>query len=92
MRLGPAGAAQAHDGGHEMIGLVPLLWSQGAGADVMKRVAAPMFGGLVTSAFLTLEVLPVLYTLWRNWQLRKAIRLGVPIDQVVGVVPAWARS
>ena len=48
-----------------MIGLVPLLWSQGAGADVMKRVAAPMVGGLFTSAFLTLEIIPVVYTWWR---------------------------
>jgi len=53
-----------------MIGLVPLLWSQGAGADVMKRVAAPMVGGLFTSAFLTLEIIPVIYTWWRwrDWR------------------------
>ena len=38
--------------------LVPLLWAKGAGAEIMKRVAAPMLGGLATSAFLTLEVLP----------------------------------
>jgi len=55
-----------------MIGLVPLLWSQGAGADVMKRVAAPMVGGLVTSVFLTLEIIPVVYTYWRYAQLRRA--------------------
>jgi Cu(I)/Ag(I) efflux system membrane protein CusA/SilA len=54
-----------------MIGLVPLLWSQGAGADVMKRVAAPMVGGLFTSAFLTLEIIPVVYTYWRYRQLRR---------------------
>ncbi len=54
-----------------MIGLVPLLWSQGAGADVMKRVAAPMVGGLVTSAFLTLEIIPVVYTYWRYAQLKR---------------------
>jgi Cu(I)/Ag(I) efflux system membrane protein CusA/SilA len=54
-----------------MIGLVPLLWSQGAGADVMKRVAAPMVGGLFTSAFLTLEIIPVVYAYWRYGQLRK---------------------
>ena len=54
-----------------MIGLVPLLWSQGAGADVMKRVAAPMVGGLFTSAFLTLEIIPVVYTYWRYGQLKK---------------------
>ncbi len=52
-----------------MIGLVPLLWAQGSGADVMKRIAAPMVGGLVTSAFLTLEIIPVIYTYWRNEQL-----------------------
>ncbi len=53
-------------------GLLPLLWAEGAGAEIMRRVAAPMIGGLVTSAFLTLEVLPVLYTLWRQHQLRRA--------------------
>jgi len=54
-----------------MLGLVPLLWAQGAGADVMKRVAAPMVGGLFTSAFLTLEIIPVIYTYWRYAQLRR---------------------
>jgi Cu(I)/Ag(I) efflux system membrane protein CusA/SilA len=57
-----------------MIGLVPLLWSQGAGADVMKRVAAPMVGGLFTSAFLTLEIIPVVYAYWRYWQLGRERR------------------
>ena len=50
-------------------GLLPLLWASGSGAEIMKRVAAPMIGGLVTSAFLTLEVIPVLYTIWRSRQL-----------------------
>jgi Cu(I)/Ag(I) efflux system membrane protein CusA/SilA len=49
--------------------LLPLLWAEGAGSEIMKRVAAPMIGGLVTSAFLTLEVIPVLYTIWRSRQL-----------------------
>ena len=40
-------------------------------ADVMKRVAAPMVGGLLTSAFLTLEIIPVVYTYWRWSQLRR---------------------
>jgi Cu(I)/Ag(I) efflux system membrane protein CusA/SilA len=57
--------------GTTMIGLVPLLWAAGTGADVMKRVAAPMVGGLVTSTFLTLEIIPVVYTYWRIWQLRR---------------------
>jgi Cu(I)/Ag(I) efflux system membrane protein CusA/SilA len=59
-----------------MIGLVPLLWSTGAGADVMKRVAAPMIGGLFTSAFLTLEIIPVVYAYWRYAQLKREARRG----------------
>jgi len=58
-------------------GLLPLLWAEGAGAEVIRRIAAPMLGGLLTSAFLTLEVLPVLYTLWRVGQLRRAERMGL---------------
>jgi Cu(I)/Ag(I) efflux system membrane protein CusA/SilA len=52
-----------------LAGLVPLLWASGSGADVMKRIAAPMVGGLITSAFLTLEIIPVVYTYWRQEQL-----------------------
>jgi Cu(I)/Ag(I) efflux system membrane protein CusA/SilA len=57
-----------------LFGLLPLLWSEGAGADVMKRIAAPMVGGLFSSLFLTLEILPVVYTYWRYAQLRRAQR------------------
>jgi copper/silver efflux system protein len=52
-----------------LIGLVPLLWATSSGADVMKRIAAPMVGGLLTSAFLTLEIIPVVVTYWRLEQL-----------------------
>ncbi len=52
-----------------LVGLIPLLWASGSGADVMKRIAAPMVGGLVTSAFLTLEIIPVISTYWRQEQL-----------------------
>ena len=55
--------------GTMLLGLVPLLWATGSGADVMKRIAAPMVGGLVTSAFLTLELIPVISTYWRQEQL-----------------------
>jgi Cu(I)/Ag(I) efflux system membrane protein CusA/SilA len=63
-----------------LFGLVPLLWSEGSGADVMKRIAAPMVGGLVTSAFLTLEIIPVIYTYWREEQrvLRALTARGSP--------------
>jgi Cu(I)/Ag(I) efflux system membrane protein CusA/SilA len=52
-----------------LVGLVPLLWATGSGADVMRRIAAPMVGGLITSAFLTLEMIPVIVTYWRQEQL-----------------------
>ena len=73
-------------------GLLPLLWAEGAAAGIMRRVAAPMIGGLLTSAFLTLEVLPVVYTIWRTRQLRRAQRLGVPVQTLVGTVPAWGQA
>ncbi len=49
-----------------MAGLIPILWSQGTGADVMKRIAAPMVGGMLTSAALTLVVIPAIYSLWKE--------------------------
>jgi Cu(I)/Ag(I) efflux system membrane protein CusA/SilA len=49
-----------------LLGLLPIMWSHGAGADVMKRIAAPMIGGMVTSTVLTLLVIPALYALWRG--------------------------
>ena len=50
-----------------MGGLLPIMWTTGTGADVMKRIAAPMIGGMVSSTILTLVVIPVLYALWRGW-------------------------
>jgi copper/silver efflux system protein len=52
-----------------LFGLLPIMWSHGAGADVMKRIAAPMIGGMVTSTVLTLLVIPAIYALWRERQL-----------------------
>lgn len=54
-----------------LIGLVPIMWSHGAGADVMRPIAAPMIGGLVTSSILVLIVIPVLFTLWKVAQLKR---------------------
>jgi Cu(I)/Ag(I) efflux system membrane protein CusA/SilA len=51
-------------------GLLPIMWGGGAGATVMKRVAAPMVGGMVSATVLTLLVVPALYAVWREWQLR----------------------
>ena len=54
------------------LGLVPIMWSTGAGADVMKRIAAPMIGGILTSFLLELLVYPVIYQLWKwHFELKK---------------------
>ncbi|MGH9259039.1 MAG: efflux RND transporter permease subunit, partial [Acidimicrobiales bacterium] len=58
-------------------GLAPILWSEGTGADVMQRIAAPMVGGMVTATVLTLAVIPAIYYLWRSWQVRRGIRARV---------------
>jgi len=58
-----------------MIGLMPVLWSAGTGADVMKRIAAPMVGGLVTSFLLELSVYPAIFAIWKG--------RGLPTDSPV---------
>ncbi len=52
------------------IGLLPILWSTGAGADVMKRIAAPMVGGIASALIMVLVVFPAVYSYWKGWQLR----------------------
>ncbi len=51
-------------------GLLPILWGSGTGASVMKRIAAPMVGGMLSSAVLTLAVIPAVYALWREREVR----------------------
>jgi Cu(I)/Ag(I) efflux system membrane protein CusA/SilA len=58
-----------------MLGLLPIMWSTGTGANLMKRIAAPMVGGLVTSFMLELLVYPAIYLLWMQRQ--------VPVDTEV---------
>jgi Cu(I)/Ag(I) efflux system membrane protein CusA/SilA len=53
-------------------GLAPILWSHGAGADVMKRIATPMVGGVVTSTLMELLVYPAIFYLWRARQLKQS--------------------
>ena len=47
-------------------GLIPILWSSGTGSEIMKRIAAPLVGGIVTSFILELAVYPAIYALWRE--------------------------
>lgn len=61
-----------------MIGLMPVLWSAGTGADVMKRIAAPMVGGLVTSFFLELSVYPAIFAIWKGRGLKPDSPLELP--------------
>ena len=71
-----------------MAGLVPILWSQGTGADVMKRIAAPMVGGMLTSTVLTLAVIPAVYSLWKEREVARAIRRARKAQQRPAD-PAW---
>ncbi len=50
-----------------LMGLLPIMWSTSTGADVMKRIAAPMVGGIVTSFLLELLIYPAVYTIWKWW-------------------------
>jgi len=55
-----------------LAGLIPIMWSHGTGSDVMKRIAAPMVGGVLTSVLMELAVYPAIYRLWRGRGLPKA--------------------
>ncbi len=54
-----------------MAGLLPIMWSHGAGSEVMRRIAAPMVGGMISSTVLTLVVIPAIYALVKGWGLRR---------------------
>ena len=64
-----------------VLGLLPLLWEAGVGADVSARTAAPVVGGLWSCMLLTLLVLPAAYAMWRRQQVRKS--MTVPVDAAV---------
>ena len=57
-----------------MAGLLPIMWGTGTGSEVMSRIAAPMVGGMISSTVLTLAVIPALYALVKEWQMRHTIR------------------
>lgn len=52
-----------------LAGLIPIMFSHGAGSDVMKRIAAPMIGGVITSTILELIIYPAIYFVWRGRKL-----------------------
>jgi len=70
-----------------LLSLVPILWATGTGADVMRRIAAPMVGGIVTSFLGELLVFPAMYFLWREIGLKKTPLFGRPSEDEV-----WAEA
>jgi copper/silver efflux system protein len=51
-----------------MAGLLPILWSTGTGSEVMRRIAVPMVGGMISSTLLTLLVIPAIYAIVKGWK------------------------
>jgi Cu(I)/Ag(I) efflux system membrane protein CusA/SilA len=64
-----------------IIALLPIMWSNGTGADTMKRIAAPMIGGLVSSSVLILVIIPAVYYLWRSREIISG-KLRQPPDAI----------
>ena len=56
-----------------MAGLLPILWGTGTGSEVMSRIAAPMVGGMISSTVLTLDVIPAIYALVKQWRLKRGL-------------------
>jgi copper/silver efflux system protein len=54
-----------------LIGLLPVMYGTGAGSQIMKRIAAPMVGGLISSTVMTLIIIPVIYNLWKMWEIKQ---------------------
>jgi Cu(I)/Ag(I) efflux system membrane protein CusA/SilA len=67
--------------GATFVGLVPIMWATGTGADVMKRIAAPMIGGIFTSFLLELLVYPVIYETWK-WHFEMKRAASRPLEAV----------
>ncbi|MEE4357578.1 MAG: efflux RND transporter permease subunit [Desulfococcaceae bacterium] len=57
-----------------LIGLLPVMWGTETGAEIMKRIAAPMVGGLISSTVLTLVIIPAVYDIWKRWEMMKGRR------------------
>jgi Cu/Ag efflux pump CusA len=72
-------------------GLIPIMWSMGTGADVMKRIAAPMIGGTFTSFLLELLVYPVIYEIWK-WNSEVKRRIAAPEAGDAVSRPGWVEQ
>ncbi len=68
-----------------MAGLLPILWSTGTGSEVMRRIAVPMVGGMVSSTLLTLLVIPAIYAIVKGWRLPRPAEAAAPSPEGVAV-------
>ncbi|MDH3424131.1 MAG: efflux RND transporter permease subunit, partial [Gemmatimonadota bacterium] len=72
-------------------GLLPIFWGHGAGATVMRRIAAPMIGGMISATLLALLVIPATYSLWQEALLRREARVAATAQPVPSeLLPAGA--
>jgi Cu(I)/Ag(I) efflux system membrane protein CusA/SilA len=70
-----------------LMGLLPIMWSTGTGSDVMKRIAAPMVGGVVTSFVLELLIYPAVYAIWKWWAEVRPARSQAPAGEATRPAP-----
>jgi Cu(I)/Ag(I) efflux system membrane protein CusA/SilA len=63
-----------------LIGLLPVMYGTETGSEVMKRIAGPMVGGLISSTILTLIIIPVVYDIWKRWEYRTELEHGPRTD------------
>jgi hypothetical protein len=74
-------------------GLLPILWNEGTGSEVMQRIAVPMIGGMASSTLLTLLVIPAIYRLVKGWQLGTESKPTLNVDsRPASEFPAADRS
>jgi Cu(I)/Ag(I) efflux system membrane protein CusA/SilA len=59
-----------------ILGMLPIIWSNGVGSDVAKRIAIPLWGGMISLTFLTICVIPAIYVIWRSYHIKKEANLN----------------
>ena len=69
-----------------MAGLLPIMWSTGAGSEIMQRIAVPMIGGMISSTLLTLIVIPAIYALVKGAELGRALHRDAKPEPGLGRV------
>ena len=76
----------------EIFGLLPIMLGTGTGSEVMRRIAAPMVGGVVSATILSLLILPALYLLWRQWSLKSGRLANSAVQNATSTDAAFRRA